>query len=308
MANRNHDAPPRTGESRCAQASMGCSRNYVGPVTKSPPPMNTFAFPRWFFSLPSDYPLCWQAFIPRRRQAARHILRPHGAATGGVPCQSGAGLSLEKRLPCPSPGKPSAKTSRREVEARWMRSQARRDPHAHGPRQNTIVIQDAGGRGLPLRPQSNMGMTVAGRQQFRGGKGCGVWPSGNCACSLKATVLRPHRKSRARERGSVSAPRDSGRLFRHGVFLRAQSIRSSVPVGLINSSAGGTAIEAWTSWDAQKDSTEPASPERWETRKATWGSSQGREAQYTKQFAAQGWAAAAKAMEGHAPCRPAQAD
>src|SRR6185436_18104275 len=43
------------------------------------------------------------------------------------------------------------------------------------------------------------------------------------------------------------------------------------PVGLINSSVGGTAIEAWTSWDAQKDKSDlKVIFDRWDKMQATW--------------------------------------
>jgi len=148
---------------------------------------------------------------------------------------------------------------------------------------NTLVIQDVlVGEIWLCSGQSNMGMTVAGANHFDEEKAASGFPKLRMFKEGDGPATSPQEQGKGT--WLVSGPETVGGFSATAYFFGCEVHQKlGVPVGLINSSVGGTAIEAWTSWDAQKDKAE-FKPifERWETRKATWDPAKA-EAQYEKQ-------------------------
>ena len=139
--------------------------------------------------------------------------------------------------------------------------------------------------------QSNMAMTVSRSKDFE---------------AEQAAANLPHIRMFRESSGSATDPQETGSgkwevcssesvgAFSATAFFFGREIHKSLklPVGLINSSVGGTPIEAWTSLPAQKSLSE-LKPlfARWENATATYDPEKAK-TQYDKAFAE--WRTAAK--------------
>jgi sialate O-acetylesterase len=170
---------------------------------------------------------------------------------------------------------------------------------------NTITIQDVlVGEVWLCSGQSNMQMTVSAAKDFPKEKAAANYPKIRMfrEASNPATTPQDHCKGT----WQVCSPETVGGFSATGYFFGRELHQTlGVPVGLINSSVGGTAIEAWTSLEAQKDKPE-VKPifERWTKQAETWDPAKA-QAQYDKQLAAYKEAAAKARAEGkRAPAAP----
>ncbi len=69
-----------------------------------------------------------------------------------------------------------------------------------------------------------------------------------------ASLATPRPQDRCQGNWAVCSPETVGAFTATGYFFGRELHRQlDIPIGLINSSWGGTAVEAWTSWPAQKD-------------------------------------------------------
>lgn len=172
---------------------------------------------------------------------------------------------------------------------------------------NTITIKDVlVGEVWLCSGQSNMGMTVSGSKDFDKEKA-------DAANYPKLRMFKVQNSSQPKPqdecKGSwtVCSPETVGGFSAAAYFFGREVHKAlGVPMGLINSSWGGTAIEAWTSLEGQsklKDYAQIAEP--WAKRDAApWDEAKAM-AQYQKQLAA--WKAAsakAKAENKKAPSMP----
>ncbi len=172
---------------------------------------------------------------------------------------------------------------------------------------NTITIQDVlVGEVWLCSGQSNMAWTVASSKNFDQEKAAAQFPQIRQFKESSGTATTPQEKGGGN--WTVCSPDTVGGFTATGYFFGREAHKAlNVPVGLINSSVGGTPIEAWTSWDAQKDKAE-LKPifERWDKQAAEWDRDPAAaQARYEKQVAAHKEAAAkAKADGKPAPRAP----
>ena len=168
---------------------------------------------------------------------------------------------------------------------------------------NSLVVQDVlVGEVWLCSGQSNMAMTVNRAQNFEAEKAAAKYPKIRMFKEGDGPATTPQ------ERGKgvwvVCSPDTVGGFSAAGYFFgREIHEKLGVPVGLINSSVGGTAIEAWTSWPAQKDKAD-LKPifDRWATAESNWDPAQA-QAQYQKQQAAWKTAVARARAAGKQPPR-----
>ena len=153
--------------------------------------------------------------------------------------------------------------------------------------------------------QSNMAMTVSRSKDFEAEQAAANLPNIRMFRESSGPATEPQ------EEGSGTwevCSAESVGLFSATAFFFGRELHKTlkVPVGLINSSVGGTPIEAWTSMAAQKDLAE-LKPlfARWDNDTATFDPDKAK-AQFEKQFAE--WRAVAKKArdEGKTPTRPPQ--
>ena len=173
---------------------------------------------------------------------------------------------------------------------------------------NNIVIQDVlVGEVWLCSGQSNMAMTVGSAKDFEQEKAAANFPKIRMFKEGSSAATTPQEQGKGA--WFVCSSETVGGFSAAAYFFgRDLHQKLGLPVGLINSSVGGTAIEAWTSWEAQKDKTE-LKPifESWETRQANWDPAKA-QAQYDKQLAAFKEASAKAKAEGKpAPRAPRKA-
>lgn len=172
---------------------------------------------------------------------------------------------------------------------------------------NTIVVQDVlVGEVWLCSGQSNMAMTVDRSKDFDQEKTAANLPQIRQFRENSSAAAEPQAKGKGE--WSVCNAETVGKFTAAGYFFGREIHKNlKVPVGLINSSVGGTPIESWTSAEAQKPVTDLQSMlESWEKKQATWDPAKAK-AGYDKQVAAHKVAAAkAKADGQKAPRAPRQ--
>ena len=157
---------------------------------------------------------------------------------------------------------------------------------------NSITISDVlVGEVWLCSGQSNMAMTVNRAKDFDKEQAAANLPKVRHFRESSGPSDKPQEKGIGK--WEVCSPETVGGFSATAYFFGREVHKTlGVPVGLVNSSVGGTPVEAWTSWDAQKDFTE-LKPlfESWDTKQATWDPVKAQVA-YEKQLAA--WKEGAK--------------
>jgi sialate O-acetylesterase len=168
---------------------------------------------------------------------------------------------------------------------------------------NAITVQDVlVGEVWLCSGQSNMQMTVKGAKDFATEKAAANFPKIRMFRETSGVATTP--QDHCKGTWQVCSPDSVGDFSAAGYFFGREIHKSlDVPVGLINSSVGGTPIEAWTSMKAQHPKSE-LKPilEPWEKAVADWDPAKA-QAQYEKQLAAYKEAAAKAKAEGKTPPR-----
>lgn len=206
------------------------------------------------------------------------------------------------------------KTTRADASGQW---QVKLDP-LHDTEtltltvkgKNTLTVQDVlVGEVWLCSGQSNMAMTVGNSKDFPEEKAAATFPKIRMFRESSSTATTP--QAQGKGSWSVCSPETVGGFSAAGYFFGRELHKTlAVPVGLINSSVGGTAIEAWTSWDAQKDLAD-LKPifDRWDKMQADWDPAKV-QAQYEKQMATWRTNSATAKAEGkpapRAPTRPSE--
>jgi sialate O-acetylesterase len=150
--------------------------------------------------------------------------------------------------------------------------------------------------------QSNMAMTVNRAKNFAQEQAAATFPKIRMFKESSGSALTPQEKCSGS--WQVCSPDTVGGFSATAYFFGREVHKAlNVPVGLLNSSVGGTPVEAWTSWDAQKNFAE-LKPlfDSWQQRQATWDAAKAN-ATYEKQLAA--WKASGKKGR-RAPRRPSE--
>ena len=133
--------------------------------------------------------------------------------------------------------------------------------------------------------QSNMAMTVNRAKDFEQEKAAANLPRIRHFRESSGASLTPQEKCAGK--WELCSPDAVGSFSATAYFFGRELHRKlGAPVGLINSSVGGTPVEAWTSLLAQKDfaGLKPLF-ESWEKKQATWDPEKAKAA-YVKQLAA----------------------
>ena len=137
---------------------------------------------------------------------------------------------------------------------------------------NTIELKNVlSGEVWLCSGQSNMGMTVSGVTNAEAEIAAANYPQIRLLSVKLVTANQPQQECQ----GTPWAPCSShnvGSFTAAGYFFGRKLYQElKVPIGLINSSWGGTCIEAWTSWDVQKDDPAPqALRKSWDERDAAY--------------------------------------
>jgi len=130
---------------------------------------------------------------------------------------------------------------------------------------NSLTIKDVlVGEVWLCSGQSNMRMSVSGAMNYEQEQAAANLPQ--IRHFKTANHAAPEPQDRCEGAWAVCSPDTVGAFSATGYFFGREIHKQlNVPVGLINSSWGGTAVEAWTSWPAQKD-LKPLKPlhEQWE--------------------------------------------
>ena len=152
--------------------------------------------------------------------------------------------------------------------------------------------------------QSNMGFTVSRANDFDKEKAAANLPKIRMFTVASGTAVEPQENCKGQ--WAVCTPDSVGAFSAAAYFFgRDLHAKLGVPVGLINSSVGGTEIEAWTSLDAQKNVPEiKPTFDDWDKRIASWNP-EAAKAQYEKQRAA--WQAAVDAAKAASAAKSAEA-
>ena len=202
-----------------------------------------------------------------------------------------------------------SKSTKAGKDGRWMLKLP--ELKAGGPHtlvvkgKNTISVQDVlVGEVWLGSGQSNMGMTVSGSKDFEDEKARASLPRLRMFTVERTAVPTP--QSDCKGKWVICAPDTVGpfsaALYFHGRELHA---KLGVPMGLINSSWGGTAIEAWISAEAQSGAKFARVHEPWAKKLTEPYDEAGAMAAYEKQVAAHKVAVAkAKAGKAKAPRAP----
>lgn len=121
---------------------------------------------------------------------------------------------------------------------------------------NTLTVKDVlVGEVWLCSGQSNMAMAVSGCNNFDEEKAAATHP--NIRMFREASGAATEPKTGGAGKWEVCSPTTVGGFSATAYFFGRDLHKAlNVPVGLINSSVGGTPIEAWVSWDAQKDMNE----------------------------------------------------
>jgi len=151
---------------------------------------------------------------------------------------------------------------------------------------NTLTVNDVlVGEVWLCSGQSNMAWTVGSSKNFDSEKAAATFPK------IRQFLVQSNVATKPQEdcKGTwvLCSPETVGGFTAAGYFFgRDIHQKVNVPVGLINSSVGGTPIEAWTSWDAQKNLTELKQPlfDTWAKKQAEY-SSEKAQAEFEKQLA-----------------------
>jgi len=133
--------------------------------------------------------------------------------------------------------------------------------------------------------QSNMAMTVNRAKDFEQEKTAANLPK--IRHFRESSGASPTPQEKCSGKWELCSPDTVGSFSATAYFFGRELHRKlGAPVGLINSSVGGTPVEAWTSLAAQKDFAE-LKPlfESWEKKQATWDPEKAKAA-YVKQLAA----------------------
>jgi sialate O-acetylesterase len=151
--------------------------------------------------------------------------------------------------------------------------------------------------------QSNMAMTVSRSKDFEAEQAAANLP--NIRMFRESSNAATEPQDGGSGKWEVCSAETVGNFSATAFFFGRELHKTlKLPVGLINSSVGGTPIEAWTSMTAQKELAE-LKPlfARWDNDSATYDPDKAKAA-YDKQFAE--WRAAAKKArdEGKQPSRP----
>lgn len=117
---------------------------------------------------------------------------------------------------------------------------------------NTLTISDVlVGDVWLCSGQSNMAMTVKGAKNYQAEQAAANYP--RIRHFKTAASAAPEPQERCTGSWAVCGPETVGAFTATGYFFGRELHRQlDVPIGLVNSSWGGTAVEAWTSWPAQK--------------------------------------------------------
>ncbi len=203
-----------------------------------------------------------------------------------------------------------AKTALADAHGRWTVTLGRLPaggPHTLTVRgKNSVAVRDVlVGEVWLASGQSNMEMTVRQARDFAAERAAANHPR------IRMFTVR-HHAARAAQTDCVGAwqvcsPQTVGSFSATAYFFgRDLHGRLGVPIGLINSSVGGTPVEAWTSLEAQKGQAElrPLLAS-WERRAAAYDPDAARAA-YEKQQAAWRTAAARARADGKPAPRPPQ--
>ena len=169
---------------------------------------------------------------------------------------------------------------------------------------NTLTVSDVlVGEVWLCSGQSNMAMTVGNSQDFDKEKAAANFPAIRMFRQGDGAATTPQEQGQGN--WVVCSP-DAVAGFSATAYFFGREIHRKIktPVGLINSSVGGTAIEAWTSLDVQKDRPE-LKPifDRWAKLQADW-SPEKAHADFVKQVAGHKDAAAKARAEGKPAPRP----
>jgi sialate O-acetylesterase len=174
---------------------------------------------------------------------------------------------------------------------------------------NSLTVQDVvAGEVWLCSGQSNMAMTVNRAKHFDAEKAAATWPQIRMFREQSAAAATPQTKGQGHWEVCTS---DSVGSFSATAYFFGRDLHQALgtPVGLLHSSVGGTPVEAWTSWDAQKNLAE-LKPlfESWDKDAATWDPVKA-QAVYEKQQATYKAAAAQgkaekKANRARPPRRP----
>ena len=152
-------------------------------------------------------------------------------------------------------------------------------PAAGGPftvavqgEKNSLELKDVlSGEVWLCSGQSNMQMTVSNSKDAPAEIAAAKYPQIRLLAVNNVTANEPQRECAVRAWAECS-PETVGPFYAAGYFFGRKLHQDlGVPIGLINSSWGGTCIEAWTPWESQKDDpTVKASKESWDARDQTY--------------------------------------
>ncbi len=169
---------------------------------------------------------------------------------------------------------------------------------------NTLTVTDVlVGEVWLCSGQSNMAMTVERSQDFDQEKAAAKFPAIRMFRQADGAATTPQEQGQGA--WFVCSPESVGGFSATAYFFgRDVHQKIKAPVGLINSSVGGTAIEAWTSIDVQKNRAE-LKPifDRWAKLQADWSPEKAQEA-FVKQVAGFKDATAKARAEGKPAPRP----
>jgi sialate O-acetylesterase len=151
--------------------------------------------------------------------------------------------------------------------------------------------------------QSNMGMTVSGVTNATAEIAAANHPQIRLLGVNLTTANEPQLECKVRA-WEACAPGNVGSFSAAAYFFgRKLHQELKVPIGLINSSWGGTCIEAWTAWDVQKaDPAMQALKQSWDKRDETYTPEAAKSQYETAKKVWDAWNAGDK--KGKAPTRP----